>query len=139
MGDLDYAFHGGDAAVMGTVQVNQSQDQSEGDPTQGKVDMEQKPANFTICAPQLLHLDVTGRPFWFNGWLLPNKFSEDGQNPDFEAFIDEPKDVPGPWKLGEHNSCCLTSDHVLNFTHSEKDILERMIVTAKDVGAISTR
>src|SRR2546423_3035583 len=35
------------------------------------------PGKYTICAPQLLHLDTNGRPMWFNGWVLANKFSKD--------------------------------------------------------------
>lgn len=130
---------------MGIVQVNYSG----GEPDQGPAIGEETggnavrnmhfglvPANFTICAPQLLHLDVAGRPLWFNGWLQPNKFSEDGQPAEFEAFITEPKDEPGPWKLGDSNSCCLTSDHVSNFTRGEKKALKWIIETAKDIGSV---
>jgi hypothetical protein len=34
------------------------------------------PNNFTICSPQLLHFGTDGKPLWFNGWLLSNKFAD---------------------------------------------------------------
>lgn len=56
------------------------------------------PEMYTICAPQLLHLDRSGRPLWFNGWLLPNKFDK-GKNREpsrFEAFLREPREIRDP-------------------------------------------
>jgi alpha 1,3-mannosyltransferase len=94
----------------------------------------------TICAPQLLHLDLSGRPIWFNGWLLPNKFSDDlyQQPANFEAFIQEPRDVRAAesWKLEENNVCCLSSDHLSSFTLVEKSILDQTVEIARNVGAI---
>ncbi|KAJ6089238.1 hypothetical protein N7467_004454 [Penicillium canescens] len=150
VGDFDYAFHDGDAAVMGNVQVNQHHDEAEQD---FEVKKEAKETasqngepdslvtNFKICAPQILHLDTAGQPLWLNGWLLPNKFSNDDQQQPgkFDGFIKESKNASdlGTWKLGKNNVCCLTSDHISNFSNAEKEILETMIDIGRNVGAIS--
>lgn len=123
---------------MGTVQVNS---QAIHDETADQEKPRLEKTSLTICAPQLLHLDVSGRPMWFNGWLLPNKFSDDmGLQPaDFEAFITEPRDVRAieSWKLEDSNICCLSSDHPSNFTPMEKSILDQTVEIARKVGAIS--
>ena len=98
------------------------------------------PQNYTICAPQLLHLDVTGKPLWFNGWLLANKFADKKQKRfgRFEHYLIEPKDIrdPGAWQLEESNMCCLTTDAELkrDFSAEEREILAMMVAQAKDVG-----
>lgn len=131
---------------MGPVKVREQPIQTGGALQQETVDSElvnaePSPQNtITICSPQLLHLDVSGRPIWFNGWLLPNKFSDDlyQQPANFEAFIQEPRDVRAPesWKLEENNVCCLSSDHLSNFTLMEKSILDQTVEIARNVGAI---
>lgn len=99
-----------------------------------------EPTNYTICSPQLLHLDVEGKPLWFNGWLLDNKFADKKQKKfgKFEHYLIEPRDIrdPGAWQLEESNMCCLTTDAPLkrNFSPEEKDILQMMINQAKEVG-----
>jgi hypothetical protein len=157
VGDPGYAFHSGDAGIMGTVEAQPQEnvlgqdtapdeDASEQDEPMER-DLESSelvfkpmPVNFTICAPQLLHLDMDDRPLWFNGWLLPNKFSQDKhQEPGyFEAYIKEPRDIrePGAWQLGENNLCCLTSDHVFDFSRAEKDVLQMIIDIGRHVGAL---
>lgn len=133
---------------MGTVQVKSQPTQAgkaihEEAADEGLYNVKPRLENtiLTICAPQLLHLDVSGRPIWFNGWLLPNKFSDNMnlQPANFEAFIKEPRDVRAieSWKLEENNICCLSSDHPYNFTYMEKSILDQTIAIARDVGAIS--
>ncbi|RAL08493.1 putative alpha-1,3-mannosyltransferase, partial [Aspergillus homomorphus CBS 101889] len=117
VGDTDYAFHGGAAAVMGKAQVNR------GTVVGNETAEEGRYPHFTICAPQLLHLGIDGRPLWFNGWLLPNKFSDDEhqQPTGFEAFIPEPGTTEdgGAWKLHENNVCCLSADRVVDFSAAE--------------------
>ena len=99
-----------------------------------ELDHEVPAGNFTICAPQLLHLGRDGRPLWFNGWVLKNKFttSDYGQ---FETYMKEPREVmePGAWQLKEDNLCCLTSNETFTFTEDEKDVLEMIIGLAKAV------
>jgi hypothetical protein len=211
VGDRDYAFHQGDAAIMGVVQQKSSEESSEttndnaeessektddnaeessektednaeessektednaeessekkgengeeggtGNDDISEQDAE-KPAsqrsekpheqdevsesdhevpagNFTICAPQLLHLDRDGRPLWFNGWVLNDKFTTSEYN-RFEAYMKEPREVtePGAWQLKEDNLCCLTSDETFTFSEDEKDVLEMIIGLAKAV------
>lgn len=103
-------------------------------------DLPEEPSSYSICAPQLLHLDYEGRPLWFNGWLLDNKFADKKQKKfgKFEHYLIEPRDVrdPGAWQLEESNMCCLTTDAPLkrDFSPEEKAVLAMMIQQAKDVG-----
>ncbi|KAJ5278576.1 hypothetical protein N7478_003948 [Penicillium angulare] len=149
VGDTDYAFHDGDAAVMGMVRAKAEAEDSLSLPIMNETryneqtDLNLQPQQqiFTICAPQLLHLGVDGRPLWFNGWLLPNKFSpnQNRRPTNFEAFIREPRtfEEGRSWKLEGNNICCLSADHVFNFTPAEKDTLDQTIKIAQRVGAIS--
>ncbi|PLN79941.1 mannosyltransferase putative-domain-containing protein [Aspergillus taichungensis] len=122
VGDTDYAFHQGDAATMGTLEPQRApEEQSSENPNQ-----EERPTQYTICAPQLLHLDEDGKPLWFNGWLLANKYSGKKNEPArFETYIQEPREVrdPGAWQLHSDNICCLTAENAANFTEQEKDTL----------------
>ncbi len=105
-----------------------------------KPEEKHEPESYTICAPQLLHLDVDGSPLWFNGWLQDNKFADKKKRKfgKFEHYLIEPRDIrePGAWQLEESNMCCLTTDPDLkrDFTREEKDLLEMMIQQARDVG-----
>jgi hypothetical protein len=85
---------------MGNVQDNQQHDETEQDfevkkETKETASQNGEPdspvTNFKICAPQILHLDTAGQPLWLNGWLLPNKFSNDNQQQPgkFDGFIKE--------------------------------------------------
>lgn len=97
-------------------------------------------SNYTICAPQLLHLDRQGKPLWFNGWLLPNKFAEHkNQAPaTFEAYIREPREIrdPGAWQLHENNICCLTAEHKADFSEVEKSTLAMIMENGRRSGAL---
>lgn len=101
---------------------------------------DEEPSTYSICAPQLLHLDLQGKPLWFNGWLLDNKFADKKQKKfgKFEHYLIEPRDVrdPGAWQLEESNMCCLTTDAPLkrDFSPEEKAVLAMMIQQARDVG-----
>ena len=93
-----------------------------------------------MCAPQLLHLDLEGKPFWFNGGLVRNKFLERRQWKfgTFDSYLIEPRDVrePGAWILGEGNMCCLTTDNHLYgvLTAAEKELIDEMIAQARRMG-----
>jgi hypothetical protein len=93
------------------------------------------PGKYTMCAPQLLHLDINGRPLWFNGGLLNNKFSKHKTFGRFEVYMKEPREIqePGAWEIWKDNMCCLTNDEVFTFTEGEKDVLHMMIGMAKRV------
>jgi len=99
------------------------------------------PSNYTICAPQLLHLDTNDEPLWFNGWLLDNKFADKNQKKfgQFDHYLIEPRDIrePGAWQLEEHNSCCLTTDKdkMKHFSDHEKELLQMFMDKAREVGA----
>lgn len=149
-GDFKYSFHQGDAGTMGVV--NQPNEHNEDDSSEDQSMMLKRegedqeplvapPANFTICAPQLLHLDLTGKPLWFNGWVLDNKFADKShkQFAAFEDYVVEPHRWEGDdaWQLQQDNQCCLTTYPGLKFefTKAEKEILSMIIERAKDVEA----
>lgn len=149
-GDVEYAFHRGDAGIMGKIQPSESRQvvgkyHSE-DSAQIPVDesdvedlSEDMPVNYTICAPQLLHLDNNGFPLWFNGWVLSNKFDKKNKEPAaFEVYMREPRRVtePGAWQLDESNVCCLTADTYSPLSAQETEVLDMIIGIAKDVGAL---
>ncbi|KAF1348892.1 mannosyltransferase putative-domain-containing protein [Delphinella strobiligena] len=120
--------------------------------------MDSSVTNFTICSAQLLHLDLEGRPLWFNGWIQEDKFDH---NPmvavsKFEYFLKERRETlikrkvqgvdgelleiedndPADWALGDHNKCCLTSDRVYKLTEDELQVLDMIVGIARDVGAV---
>lgn len=100
-----------------------------------------EPESYTLCSPQLLHLDVDDTPLWFNGWLLDNKFADKRQKKfgSFKHYLIEPREVrdPGAWQLHENNECCLTTDRekMHPFSNEEVKLLERMMQKAREVGA----
>jgi hypothetical protein len=102
---------------------------------------EEPPQQYTLCSPQLLHLDTDGTPLWFNGWLLANKFADKRQKKfgSFKHYLIEPEEIeePGAWQLHENNECCLTveKDRMRKFTAEELALLDRMMKKAREVGA----
>lgn len=95
--------------------------------------------SYTICSPQLLHLDMEGNPLWFNGWLAENKFVGQSQQTigKFEHFLIEPPEAGrhSAWIIKEHNNCCLTtgSSFMRKFALGETRTLQMMIHQAKSV------
>ncbi|KAJ3495462.1 hypothetical protein NLG97_g3382 [Lecanicillium saksenae] len=94
------------------------------------------PMVYTICAPQLLHLAKDGRPLWFNGGLLDNKFAEkkDRILGNFSEYVAEPAVVtPATWQLLGGNKACLTGEIGVKYvlTASEKSKVDMMIGHAK--------
>ncbi|EPS43438.1 hypothetical protein H072_2571 [Dactylellina haptotyla CBS 200.50] len=141
--DTDYAFHNGDAGIMGQLKEQEPKptDAPAGD--QAKTDDEPKKEKFEICAPQLLHLDLDGKPLWFNGWILDNKFEEGRKKRRANNFVNylrenpspEPDSGPDQWQLKESNICCLTTDQSYSFTKGETDALQMIMQLAYDAGA----
>lgn len=92
--------------------------------------------SYTICSPQLVHLNADGTPLWFNGGLITNKFAEkrDITFGKFEQYIVEPE-VPtsATWALKSNNRACLSAE--ANAMHSlssqDKATLKTMIERAK--------
>lgn len=93
-----------------------------------------------ICSPQLLHLDTNGKPMWFNGGLVRNKFLDrhEWKFGSWDTYLIEPSEIrePGAWFLGEANMCCLTTDNHLkgDLTEREKALLDSMVTQARKVG-----
>ncbi len=104
--------------------------------------MSTNPENYTICAPQLLHLDLSWKPLWFNGWILDNKFADKSRRQfgNFETYIVEPHGWDGEdmWQLQQDNQCCLTTYPRLKFSFSEveKETLSMIIQRAREVEAL---
>ncbi|KAI0007546.1 glycosyltransferase family 71 protein [Xylariaceae sp. FL0662B] len=146
-GDESYAFHQGDTGAMGILELpkamTESDDMSSGIEN-GITDPEAEPAvpeNYTICSPQLLHLDTDGKPLWFNGWLLDNKFADKSRSKfvELKSYLIEPRELREPvaWQIGSSNMCCLTSDPDKKFDFSvlERDTINMVMKRARDVGA----
>ncbi|GAB7343860.1 hypothetical protein MBLNU457_1826t1 [Dothideomycetes sp. NU457] len=158
-GDTSYNFHGGDCGMMGKVKGNSTgpstTKQYNTGPTKSAVyeDEDEEPlhdetsshhvaraTNYTMCAPQLLHLDLEGRPLWFNGWLAKNKFSDRKKQEyaSFDHYMIERTDLrePGVWDMGESNTCCLTADAVLTFNEGERGVIDMIMSTAREKKAL---
>ena len=125
-----------DPDSLETPQTDEDQEEVE----EVEEDPNADPESYRMCSPQLLHLDLDGKPLWFNGWLLNNKFADKKQKKfgKFEHYLIEPRDVrePGAWQLEESNMCCLTTDPLLkrDFSKEEKAVLDMMVEQAKSVG-----
>ncbi|KAK6360733.1 hypothetical protein TWF730_006860 [Orbilia blumenaviensis] len=147
VGDTEYAFHSGDAGIMGELkQQDPKPTESAAAPLpEGETPPPPPPEKFTICAPQLLHLDRDGKPLWFNGWILNNKFEEKKKQRkanNFEFYLREnPKPDPDTiggqdqWQLQENNICCLTTNESAQFTTEEKATLAMILDFAYKAGA----
>ncbi|KAK6359598.1 hypothetical protein TWF696_000748 [Orbilia brochopaga] len=151
VGDTDYAFHQGNAGIMGELKpqdpittTTTSADLEAATPTNTDDEAPTPVATkHTICAPQLLHLDLEGKPLWFNGWILSNKFDEKKHKANtFKAYISEnPKakdpssDEPDQWQLKQNNICCLSSPEYFSFTPEEAEALKMIMDLAREAGA----
>ncbi|OAT10778.1 alpha-1,3-mannosyltransferase [Blastomyces gilchristii SLH14081] len=158
VGDTQYAFYGGATGIIGKIEDRGSKAKDEETPPKDEITLqqdskngrraslegnEQKPENYTICGPQLLHLDTNGMPLWFNGWLLSNKYADSKKRKpaEFEAYMVEPA-IPGEvdaWKLTESNICCLTADRTFPVDDSDRETVKMLIDLAKEVDAVSKR
>ncbi|KAJ9653624.1 hypothetical protein H2198_007215 [Neophaeococcomyces mojaviensis] len=173
-GDEEYAFHAGDAGIMGEIEEKDKKKElkKRGEPEEAEIKgpedkkeeaakendqaelgfpdtdsailqdvvIDENPSNYTICAPQLLHLDAAGRPLWFNGWLLHNKFADKTKKrfANFDHYLVEPRDIrePGAWQLAESNMCCLTTDadKKFEFSKKERETLQMILSRAHEMG-----
>ncbi|KAK6520430.1 hypothetical protein TWF506_000687 [Arthrobotrys conoides] len=143
VGDTEYAFHSGDAGIMGELKeqppkpTESTTPQAEGETP--------PPEKFTICAPQLLHLDRDGKPLWFNGWILNNKFEEKKKQRKANNFQFYLRENPKPdldtiggqdqWQLQENNICCLTTNQNSQFSSEETSTLTMILDLAYKAGA----
>lgn len=99
------------------------------------------PTNYTICAPQLLHMDGKGNPLWFNGWLARNKYKDPAQSEAgvFEVYNREPEmaSKSDAWQVGINNMVCLTTDGVMMFKAKERKHLDSVIEIARTMNALA--
>ncbi|XWX00157.1 hypothetical protein V2A60_008176 [Cordyceps javanica] len=136
VGDTDYAFHRGRVAVMGVAEEDKSKTTPESDkPGAEELKRSDDPAltaesdkkgtaAYTVCAPQLLHLGADGRPLWFNGGLVKNKFLDKKvwEFGNFREFLVEPNEVSTVrWKMLDGNRACLTGDASLKHSLDESE------------------
>lgn len=168
VGDTDYVFHQGDAGIIGEVEktgdpeaeekraqdavvksilgeLDGDGDGADANATDGTEDPEsdltpRQIPQVKVCSPQLLHLDLDGKPLWFNGGLVRNKFLDrrEWKFGSWDTYLVEPREIrePGAWFLGEANMCCLTTDENMKSELSprEKELLDAMVKQARKVG-----
>ncbi|KAI5917848.1 mannosyltransferase putative-domain-containing protein [Camillea tinctor] len=96
----------------------------------------------TICASQLLHLDLDGRPLWFNNWLLEDKYADRAEQRFLvaESFLADARLLPEKgdgdfWSIATANMACLTAEEkrVGKLTEKEKRIFDMMVRRTKEV------
>ncbi|KAI1175241.1 glycosyltransferase family 71 protein, partial [Nemania sp. FL0916] len=145
-GDPMFAFHKGTVGSIGVVEDSNATAVADAESESTDVDKApspdqakelddrslsetstEAPSTYTICSPQLLHLDVDGTPLWFNGWLLVNKYIERAHRrfSPMKSYMREPSDTAVDadfWQLATDNMCCLTSDAELKHDLSEHDL-----------------
>ncbi|KAJ5568063.1 putative alpha-1-3-mannosyltransferase [Penicillium hetheringtonii] len=131
VGDTDYAFHNGSVGTLGIAHVEPAKPVPSEAAGLGSSTLSNL-KEYTICAPQLLHLDRMGRPLWFNGWLLENKFAAAGEKrpAKFEAYVREEGREPD-WQLKESNLACLTSSKVFSLSQEETGVLDMIIAMGR--------
>ncbi|KAI1741514.1 glycosyltransferase family 71 protein [Xylaria scruposa] len=155
-GDPSFAFHKGAVGSIGVFEApsktKTAARESDTSTPYTKGDSEELPLperatsaapdTYTICSPQLLHLDVDDTPLWFNGWLLLNKYTDRSKRrfAPMKSYMREPKhkaiDDDDFWKLAEDNLCCLTAGVDSKFDLSEHDLglLKMMRDRASEIG-----
>jgi alpha 1,3-mannosyltransferase len=115
-GDIDYAFYQGRAGQIGHFVQDPFKSGGE------------------ICGIQLLHLNLEGRPLWFNGGIAENKNHDDHLTnfQKFHGFISEPKEATStsitPWDGWEERDdgsiMCLHDDTFTPLSRKEQEIID---------------
>jgi alpha 1,3-mannosyltransferase len=127
-GDTDYAFYDGRAGQIGVVTPSNTEIGYEG----GR----------EMCGKQLLHTSRDGRPLWFNGWIATDKHKENHLSSfqDFQGFITEPYETSrwdppywNGWSVREGNIMCLASDGYTPLSLEERETVELILRTTKEV------
>ncbi|KAJ8118639.1 hypothetical protein ONZ43_g3952 [Nemania bipapillata] len=162
-GDPSFAFHRGAVGSIGVIEPPNTTTTTTTDtetleadeisisPRKAKIPVDETPLDteistpdtYTMCNPQLLHLDIDGTPLWFNGWLLASKYAERSKRrfSPMKSYLREPRtkiDDDDFWKLATDNICCLTSDAGSKADLDEHDLelLQMMRDRALEVGAL---
>lgn len=146
-GDTDYWFHQGAAGNMGVVTEERQYVLDEGhakfigneEESEGK----EIHTLYTCNSPQLLHLDLDGRPIWWNGWILDDKYEDQKSVPvsKIEVFLSEEKttgEAP-EWAIGGRNMATLKSDQAYTFTDEEMAVWDMIVEVAQQNGALGKR
>ncbi|KAI0467556.1 glycosyltransferase family 71 protein [Xylaria cf. heliscus] len=152
-GDSYFAFHKGAVGSIGIIESPSKEstateaELSTSDATkdpEGELASElatPTPDTYTMCSPQLLHLDVDGTPLWFNGWLLINKYVDRSKRrfAPMKSYLSEPRHKAIDddfWKLASDNYCCLTAsvDSKSDLTEHDLALLKMMRDRALEVG-----
>ncbi|KAI8948962.1 glycosyltransferase family 71 protein [Xylaria longipes] len=152
-GDPSFAFHRGAVGSIGVFEPpTKPATATETEPpapnaTKGPGDQPPSeiatptPETYTMCSPQLLHLDVDGTPLWFNGWLLVSKYVDRSKRrfAPMKSYMSEPQDrATGDdfWKLASDNLCCLTAgaDSKSDLTEHDLGLLKMMRDRASEIG-----
>ena len=148
-GDTDYSFHTGPCGNMGTVSQTTtlhypkipvlSQEQAEKDQAQAKQD-NRTHFLYTVRSPQLLHLDRNGRPLWWNGWILDDKYLDDKSSKvsKLDVYMSEVQETgePTDWVVHAHNMATLRSDQAHAFSEGERGVLDMIVQVARDNGVL---
>ncbi|KAI1637745.1 glycosyltransferase family 71 protein [Biscogniauxia mediterranea] len=123
-GDESYAFHGGATGSMGIVEPPKKETEDD----EGK--------------EELVHFGLDGRPLWFNGWLLKNKYAGRAAQRfvSVESFIMEPR-LPreegegDAWMLLDSNVGCLTAEveRLGKLTEEERGVFDMMVRRTREV------
>lgn len=132
LGEPDYAFHEGGVAAMGSIARKSATNDND--------------ERLEICAKQLIHLDRTNRPLWFNGGL--HAFND---NPGQEtvsgfdvntSFITEDDCIDigsGCWTQHELRMYwCISSKAERELSPEENETLRFLRHVAREVGMHST-
>lgn len=99
------------------------------------------PYRLRICAPQLVHLDLDGRPLWFAGGLLNSGSAAKGQTGyhTFCSFMVEQSDLEEEtaWEFQRGDVYCLTSppDLVSELKKEEDRILDIIVALTTKIDA----
>lgn len=149
-GDTSFAFHKGAVGSIGVIETSGPKTTTETEALSLDTDelspssaVASPPGTYTMCSPQLLHLDTDGTPLWFNGWLLVNKYVDRSKRrfAPMKSYMREPtnKAIDDDfWKLTTDNMCCLTADHSYKVDLTEHDLglLKMMRHRAVEVGVM---
>ncbi|KAI1118658.1 glycosyltransferase family 71 protein [Nemania sp. NC0429] len=149
-GDNSFAFHKGAVGSIGVIESSKptteaGDDESPDKDKDSSAAATSKPdpsaSTYTMCSPQLLHLDTDGTPLWFNGWLLVNKYVDHSKRrfAPMTAYMREPQNKAIDdefWKLTTDNMCCLTAEpsYKSDLTEHDLGLLKMMRHRATEVG-----
>jgi len=145
-GDQDYAFHDGQAGVVGAL-ASKSTIVTVAAGGQAEKYDEKAIGKEEMCGKQLLHTTRDGRPLWFNGWIAVNK---DWANhltafQEFRGFITEPHESVNDgrpfeefwrkWEVHVGNLLCLPGENYTTLSAGESKTMDMILRTATEVSS----